>query len=180
MGRPSSYTMKKGNRICELIAEGKSLVTICKGKGMPHYATVMRWLEAGEKEAREGGEIAVSGRAAFRDRYARARRDQAEYYAGEITDIADEPCEDTVAVQRNRLRVEARKWAAAKLLPQKYGEHLEVKIDASSLPPPQVIVQIVNAPKQIENVVDAEYTVSSGDKPLPDDGKQGKTPRLTS
>ena len=44
------------------------------------------------------------------------------------------------------------------MLPQKYGERVEVKIDASSLPPPQVIVNIVNAPqpKQIEDTEDAE------------------------
>ena len=146
-----TYTEEVGNRICDMIAEGRSLVTITSEKtraeGMPGYRTVMSWLQSDEAWAE-----------AFRENYIQARQDQAEYHAGEIVDIADEACEDTVAVQRNRLRVEARKWTAAKLLPQKYGERVEVKIDASSLPPPQVIVNIVNAPqpKQIEDTEDAE------------------------
>ncbi len=69
--------------------------------------------------------------------YARAREDQADTLADEIVAIADEPAAgkktttkangdvETVEgdmIEHRRLRVDARKWTAAKLKPKKYGE----------------------------------------------------------
>jgi hypothetical protein len=67
--------------------------------------------------------------------YARAREDQADTLADEIVGISDESAItakvdgeevrfalDATAVARNRLRVDARKWVAAKLKPRKYGD----------------------------------------------------------
>jgi hypothetical protein len=83
---------------------------------------VYRWLAA------DGG---------FRDRYVRAREAQADRFADEIIEIADDATndwmerrqgEETVRVvdhehiQRSRLRVDARKWLMAKLAPKKYGD----------------------------------------------------------
>ena len=73
----------------------------------------------------------------FMDQYARAREAQAEARADEIVDIADDGSGDFTTdkdgkeivshenVQRSRLRVDARKWVAAKLLPKKYGDRLQ-------------------------------------------------------
>ena len=67
--------------------------------------------------------------------YTRAREVQAEIMAEEIIAIADDSAGDITidedgreivnheAIQRSRLRVDARKWVAAKLLPRKYGDH---------------------------------------------------------
>src|SRR5258708_32882014 len=61
----------------------------------------------------------------FRDQYARAREEQADKLFREIIEIADEASGDYVTtsdgkrivdhenIQRSRLRVDARKWAAA-------------------------------------------------------------------
>jgi len=73
--------------------------------------------------------------------YARAREAQAEVLADEIVEIADDSSEDFIFaegedqdgkgakkyvnkeyVKRSALRVDARKWVAAKLLPKKYGD----------------------------------------------------------
>lgn len=73
--------------------------------------------------------------------YARARESQAEVLADEIIEIADDSSEDFIFaegedkdgngakkfinkeyVKRSALRVDARKWVAAKLLPKKYGD----------------------------------------------------------
>ncbi len=43
------------NRVCERIANGESLVSICKDKSTPGYSTVMSWLsedETGEVRTR--------------------------------------------------------------------------------------------------------------------------------
>ncbi len=67
----------------------------------------------------------------------RAREAQAEIRADEIVDIADDASDDLTTdkdgklvannehIQRSRLRVDARKWIAAKLLPKRYGDKLQ-------------------------------------------------------
>jgi hypothetical protein len=135
-GRPSEFTQDKADYICQELAEGRSLRAICKDDGMPSAGTVCRWL---------------SESTTFQQQYARAREAQADALFEEVLDIADEECTtvradkhgtkdddgdgntevvfDNVAVQRNRLRVDARKWMAGKLRPKKYGEKLEIAGD---------------------------------------------------
>lgn len=109
MGRPSTYSDKIVDAICSRLMDGESLQAICRSAGMPSRVTVLRWLGANE---------------AFRTQYARAREAQAEALADEIVAIADDEEGD---VQRSRLRVDARKWVAAKLLPKKYGDASRVE-----------------------------------------------------
>lgn len=132
VGRPTDYTEELAADICVRLSEGESLKGICAGDDMPNRATVFRWLAVHE---------------AFRDMYARAREEQADTLADEIVSISDEECTmvradkhpgvkaddedgslevvfDSTAVARNRLRVDARKWVAAKLKPRKYGDKL--------------------------------------------------------
>ena len=106
-GRPSSYTEAMAMNICERIAKGESIQTICAGDDMPHFVTVYRWLNADES---------------FRKMYAGAREEQADTLADEIVSIADTEPDHA----RARNRIEARKWVAAKLKPRKYGDKMEV------------------------------------------------------
>ena len=132
LGRPSSYTDQMANIICIRLAEGESLNKICKDENMPDKATVFRWL-------------AVS--AEFCDKYARARELQAETQFDELIDIVDQPPElsyvtdkdgalievkfDSSYVAWMKLRVDTRKWTAARMAPRKYGEYKqpEEKVD---------------------------------------------------
>lgn len=137
-GRPTAFTDAISLLICERLAQGESLVNICKDEKLPARGTVMRWLQ---EDCHVG----------FRDNYARAREAQADFYAEEIIGIADEECTyvkhgdgdearkvevafDSAAVARNRLRVDARKWYASKVAPKKYGEKIAVG-GAEDLPP---------------------------------------------
>ena len=107
-GRPTDFSESTAVAICERIAKGESIQTICKGDDMPHFVTVYRWLNVNES---------------FRKMYAGAREEQADTLADEIVHIADtEP--DNV---RARNRIEARKWVAAKLKPRKYGDKMEIE-----------------------------------------------------
>ena len=111
MGRPSKYTAKIGDEICERISEGESLRRICLTPSMPNKATVFRWLASDP---------------VFRDQYARARECQADVLADEIIDIADGKRAQyeggEADVQRDRLAVDARKWVASKLKAKVYGD----------------------------------------------------------
>lgn len=120
-GRPTSFSEETADAICERLVDGVSLRKICLSDDMPNVSTVFRWL-AVHKD--------------FRDQYARAREAQADTLADEILDIADDGSNDYMgdddkyngdAVQRSKLRVDSRKWLAAKMLPKKYGDATTVK-----------------------------------------------------
>jgi hypothetical protein len=72
------------------------------------------------------------------ERYTRAVNERTEGQIDEIIEIADDKSEDFIAgehgispnstnVQRDRLRIDTRKWVASKMRPQKYGDALKVK-----------------------------------------------------
>lgn len=125
MGRPSIYSAEIADSICERLADGESLRTICLIDGMPSRGTVFRWLAQDD---------------AFRDQYAHARQAQADTLADEIIDIADDGINDTYenadgkevvnqdVIARSRLRVDARKWIASKLKPKVYGEKVSTEL----------------------------------------------------
>ncbi len=98
---------KQFNMVCERIAGGESLRTICKDKDMPTARGVLKWLNA------DGNDAAVQ-------QYARAREEQADFYADEIVTIADTEPDAAIA----RVRIDARKWVASKLRPKRYGDKL--------------------------------------------------------
>ncbi len=132
-GRPSDYTQEIADLICERIADGESLRTICDDQGMPSRTTVFKWLSRFNE---------------FADQYARAREAQADTLFDEILTIADDGRNDWMektnkdgevigevfnkeAVQRSSLRVEARKWMAGKLRPKKYSDKLDLNVSGS-------------------------------------------------
>jgi hypothetical protein len=51
--------------------------------------------------------------------------------AEDIIDISDDKLGDP---QRDRLRVDARKWLLSKMLPKKYGDKLDVTSDGEKMP----------------------------------------------
>lgn len=106
--RPSSYTEEEATALCQWISEGNSLRSWCRNTGRTQFA-VYSWLRE---------------RPDFASRYARAHEDRTDSLADEILDIADSVSgtESVAAVQAARLQVEARKWIAGKLRPQKWGD----------------------------------------------------------
>ena len=71
----------------------------------------------------------------FLERYARAREAQADKLFQECLEIADrnkDSEESATRVQRDRLRIDARKWAAARLAPKKYGDHISHDVHGST------------------------------------------------
>lgn len=149
MGRPRVWDEEKAKQaqevICERLVSGESLRAICADEDMPSVTQVCRWLRNDPE---------------FCNQYALAREAQAELFADNIIDIADgrlppeydileqklveekqktlgeEQGEALVAVvqdpvARDRLRIDARKWIASKLLPKKYGERHTADVNVS-------------------------------------------------
>jgi hypothetical protein len=128
IGRPSSYSQEIADRICSELAEGKSMRAVCKADGMPSMQTVFSWLRT---------------LPTFLEQYTRAKDEAADALVDEMLDIADEATNDWMevhdkdnpgyrlngeAINRSRLRVDTRKWIAAKLKPKKYGERVQAEL----------------------------------------------------
>lgn len=113
-GRPTTYTQEIADAICRRLAEGETLRAICRDMGLA-IGTVLGWV----RDDRDG----------FAERYARARDIGYEVMADELIDIADGGSDDW---QRDRLRVDARKWLLAKALPKRFGDRVTLSGDAEA------------------------------------------------
>lgn len=126
MAGHTSYTPEMGDRICAELANGTSIRKICKLDWAPSRRTIYNWL-------REQPD--------FREQYALAQLDGAHAWADEAVEIADDGSNDWMEnndpdnpgwkfngehVQRSKLRVETRKWYAARMNPKAYGERVEI------------------------------------------------------
>ena len=127
-GRPSKNTDALTEEICGRLASGEPMSKITKDAHMPDKATVYKWLRHDDE---------------FRNLYELARQDGAHTYASEISEIVDvEPNKtydehgnmryDPASIAYNRLRMDARKWLAAKYLPKVYGERQIMAGDAEA------------------------------------------------
>jgi len=111
-GRPSDYTLELAQAICARVSQRdpqtgrlRSLKDVCAMPDMPGETAVYKWLGRHEE---------------FAKLYARAREDRADLLAEEIVQICDEE-EDP---QRARVRMDARKWVAAKWHPKRYSDKM--------------------------------------------------------
>ena len=108
MGRPSKMTDEVQAEILTRISTGESLKKICSDKHLPNAKNVFSFIYTNDE---------------FRNKYEASRREQAEWLGEEIVDIADNDTGDT---QRDRLRIDARKWVMSKMLPKKYSDKIDV------------------------------------------------------
>lgn len=133
VGRPSLYTQELADKICEELALGQSMRTVCAMDDMPSMATVFNWLRTKPE---------------FLEQYARAKEESTDAMAEEVLDIADNGVNDWMektygettswvtngeALQRSRLRVDTRKWLMSKMKPKKYGEKMDVTSDGKAI-----------------------------------------------
>jgi hypothetical protein len=150
IGGMVEFSQKIFDDICDRIACGESVNQICKDPNMISRETFYAAMRPDTPEAK-----------ALSDKYARAKLIQADYFAEEIIDIADDGRNDWIerenartgekyialnseAIERSRIRIDARKWNAAKNAPKKYGDKLQqehTSPDRSMSPSPTVIYQ---------------------------------------
>ncbi len=128
VGRPSEYRQEIADKICEELALGKSLRTVCSSEETPSIATVFKWM-------RDYPE--------FLNQYARAKEESTDALAEEIQDISDDALNDALAggenkavnaiVNAHRMRIDTRKWLMSKMKPKKYGDKMDVTTDGKPL-----------------------------------------------
>lgn len=125
--QPIPYNEAIADQVCDAIAASpKGLAAIIEELELSiSPSLIYKWAQQNES---------------FRERYARARADQARVLAEEIAEIADKTqFGETITlkadgtqeiktgdmIEHRKLRIEARKWLAAKLLPKVYGDKLQ-------------------------------------------------------
>ena len=128
----TAYSPNRGAYICARIARGQPVGAPPRNRRSPSMATIQQWLET---------------EADFQVRYAAACELLADRLVAEIAAIADDASRDfkpggkdgqdrvldREALARAKLRIETRRWRAAKLAPHKYGEKAKA---AASRPEP--------------------------------------------
>lgn len=126
-GRPTDYNEEIAREICDTIAETtEGLKSLCESNPhWPCYRAIRNWLRLHKS---------------FMHLYAQAKLEQADYMLEECFKIADNTMLDSITktskngeeyevannewINRSRLRVDLRKWAASKLAPKLYGDRL--------------------------------------------------------
>lgn len=131
VGRPTDYSVELAALICERVATTTlGLERLCAAHDdLPSKFTVNLWRYRYPE---------------FSTQYAMAKLTQADLLAEECLEIADDTSQDTKIdpetgyevcntefIARSRLRIDTRKWLAAKLLPKQYGTIAEDKKTAS-------------------------------------------------
>lgn len=141
-GRPTDYNEAMASRICEAVATTTlGLNKICERyDDFPSKFTVNLWRFKHPE---------------FSVQYAQAKLFQADLLAEECLDIADDSSDDTIInaegydvcntewINRCRLRIDTRKWLAAKLLPKQYGTIAEDKKSISDTVVEKLIDRLV-------------------------------------
>ena len=115
-GRPTEFTQAMADLICERLADGQSLRTVCKSDDTPAMSTVFKWLR--EQES-------------YSEQYTRATAERAEAMVEDMQAISDDKQIDH---NHKRIMVDTRKWIASKLKPKKYGERVSLTGDDDGAP----------------------------------------------
>jgi hypothetical protein len=120
---PKAEKQQKINKVLTQMRDGNSLRQAAEMAGVARQ-TFLDWVDKDEE---------LSGH------YAQARAAMIDKIADDIMTIADEELiptgegkVDNAMVQKQRLRVETRKWLLSKLAHKKYGDKLELSGDDKS------------------------------------------------
>lgn len=117
--------------ICEQIADGKSLRSICAQEGMPSKVSVLYWLQNDPE---------------FAERYTLARQQAADSMAEQLQDLSQRALDKPEEANAIRVAADILKWTASKLKPKLYGDRVEQHVISETQSPDEVERRI----KQLE------------------------------
>ena len=126
-GRPTLCTPEVTEAICARLAGGESLRAICRTKGMPHVATVCRWVVTNE---------------VFREQYMQAREAAGYAHADKIIEVV-ELLEGGLDPQAARAMMDGLKWAAERMAPKTHSPKHAIDHTSSdgSLSPTRIVIE---------------------------------------
>ena len=116
MGRRTTFTAEVGRKICELLADGHSLLAISIMPEMPKISTLQGWAW----NADWSDESCVVN-------YARARALQAHREFDELKDLEKDVKDGKLDPRAGQVVMDAIKWRLSKMLPGVYGERTHIE-----------------------------------------------------
>ncbi|MCW1887696.1 hypothetical protein OKA04_23365 [Luteolibacter flavescens] len=156
-GRPTIFSQVLADRICELLAEGKSMREICSDGAMPHRDTVREW-----RKSHEG----------FSGQYARACEDGSDLMVEDMLRLADDKSQDLVpsefgpkpniaAVQRSKVQIDVRMWILSKREPDRFGPKVQTEISGKGGKPMELVI----TPESIAKIAAASAHAANVEAP---------------
>ena len=112
-GRPTLCTVEITQEICKRLADGESLISICKDDHIPEKSSVLYWVV--EDRIIEGTDEK------FSDHYMRAREAQGFSHADEALELRNEIKHELVDPNAARVMLDALKWGAERMAPKKHS-----------------------------------------------------------
>ena len=116
VGRPSGFTAELGEKICDLLSAGRSVLAISKMAGMPPESTIRGWACKAE-----------SSSDAFFASYARAREMGADHEFDKLEEIERDLKNKKIDPHVARVLLDSIKWRLAKKMPRLYGDRQHVE-----------------------------------------------------
>lgn len=137
----SLQTAEVEEEILDRLSVGESLLSICQSEHLPALITVQRWR---------------SNDADFSARVDAAYRSCTEVLADAVLDIASGGPLSMDNHHEDKVLIDAIKWYAAKTNPRKFGDRVDVNVDATRytvIANPSVVAMMSSLP-----IVEATYT----------------------
>ena len=123
MARPTVMTKKVRTKICELLAAGESLRSICRDENLPAISTILL--------------AVVTDRDGFSEQYMQARQAGGFSHADRVIDTVDRVALGEIDPQSARAMLDGLKWAAERMAPRHHSsrqEHDHSSSDGSMTP----------------------------------------------
>jgi hypothetical protein len=159
-GRPDTgpvYTDALAEEICDRLASGEPLASICRDAHMPDEKAVRKWVQTRAET--------------FGPMYTRARDIGYDSIAERILEIGEDRAEcigpdgyiDNGEIQRLRMLSDNRRWLLAKLRPKQYGDKVTAELVGDSDRP--LVTRIELVPVDPRPIVDVTPTKKRVRKP---------------
>lgn len=116
-GRPSAFTEEIRDEICNRIAGGESLRSICREDHIPALSTVLLWV--------------VHNRNGFSEHYHAAREAAGYAHADEALELRHMLYSGEIDHQSAKVILDSLKWGAEKMAPKKHSQRQEIDHSSS-------------------------------------------------
>jgi hypothetical protein len=143
-------------RFLEQIQTGRSMRQVCTDDGMPHAATIMRW---------------ISEDADFASKYARARMTQADVLFDRMEAVEEAVSAGTMDSHAARVVLDSMRWRASKLAPKVYGDRLDVSVSDARI---SITGALQAAQSRLVDVIDVAPRITMSDAPDSADEGEGE------
>jgi len=111
MARPTKLTDEIRDEICERLASGESLRSICGDERLPVMSTVLLWV--------------VNDRDGFSEHYSRAREAAGYAHADRLVDVVDRVSAGEYDPNQARAMLDGLKWAAERMAPKAHSQKVQ-------------------------------------------------------